>query len=86
MTSEEVEILAQLRSIKMQAREVKSYLAAIRPEWKKWLNNPEETSIPKEATTQLQRLEKLRTEWRRLEQAYRDARHRRMLALGHEDL
>jgi hypothetical protein len=86
MTSEEVEILAKLRSIKMQAREVKSYLAAKRPDWKKWINDSEETAIPKEATTQLQYLEELRTKWKRLEQAYKEARHRRMLALGHEDL
>jgi hypothetical protein len=86
MTDEEVEILEQLRSIKIQAREIKSRLATVCSEWKQWINDPGGSQIPEEAKSQLRLLEELRVQWKRLEQDYKEARHRRMLALGHEDL
>jgi hypothetical protein len=86
MTPEEIDILERLRSIKMQARVIKSRLTATHPEWKQWVHEPEANRIPEEARSQIQLLEELKVRWKRLEQGYKEARHRRMIALGHEDL
>jgi hypothetical protein len=85
MTSEELEILADLRSIKMQARRIKSHLAGMQAEWQQWIHDPEKACIPEEAKPYLQHLMELRSRWKRRELDYREARHRRMVALGHED-
>jgi hypothetical protein len=85
MTHEEFEILAALRMIKKQAREIKSRLAAISPDWKQWLVGPEPPDISSEARLHVRELEQLRTKWKEREEAWEKARHRRMVALGHED-
>ena len=85
VTSEELEILADLRRIKAQARTVKTSLSGIRSDWKQWLHNPAGTEIPDEAKPHLRLLAELQAEWRNREKDYQEARHRRMVALGHED-
>ena len=85
MTGEELEILAEMRSLKDQARVIKAQLAGISPDYKQWMHDPLNPAIPNEAKTRLQLLEELRTRWKEHEHAYQEARHRRMVALGHED-
>jgi hypothetical protein len=85
MTSEELEILAEMRNLKDQARAIKAQLAAISPDYKQWMQNPLNPAIPNEAKIQLEHLDELRNKWKEREQAYQEARHRRMVALGHED-
>jgi hypothetical protein len=85
MTHEEFEILAALREIKKQTREIKSRLAAISPDWKQWLAGPERSDISGEARSHIRELEQLRIKWKECEEAWEKARHRRMVALGHED-
>jgi hypothetical protein len=84
MTTEELEILAEMRKLKAQARAVKSQLARILPGWKQYVHS--QTAIPGEAKTCLDLLDDIRMKWKKLEQAYKEARHRRMVALGHEDI
>jgi transcriptional/translational regulatory protein YebC/TACO1 len=85
MTSEELEILAEMRNLKAQARAIKAQLAKISPDYKQWMHIPLNPTIPDEAKTQLQLLDKLRNKWKEREHAYQEARHQRMVALGHED-
>jgi hypothetical protein len=86
MTSEELEILDEMRDLKDQAREIKERLAGILPDWKQWIHKPLKATLSLEAKNHLQRLNELRTKWKEHEEAYEEARHRRMVALGHEDL
>ena len=86
MTSEELEILAEMRDLKAQARAIKAQLAEILPDWKQWIHKPRNATITKPAKNYLQLLDELRIKWKECEQAYQEARHRRMVALGHEDL
>ena len=85
MTTEELEILAEMRKLKSQARAVKSQLARILPDWKEIIHNRRKAAISGEAKTHLQHIDELRVQWEKLEQEYKEARHRRMVALGHED-
>ena len=85
MTSEEFEILGEMRNLKEQARSIKEQLAGILPDWKQWIDSPQAHTIPDEARPNLQRLDELRIKWKDCEEAYQEARHRRMVALGHED-
>ena len=85
MTSEELEVLGEMRKLKAQAREIKAQLAEVLPDWKQWIHEPREASIPEEAKSHFQLLDKLRSRWKECEKAYQEARHRRMVALGHED-
>ena len=85
MTSEELEILAEMRDLKEQARAIKAQLADILPDWKQWIDSPQAHTIPDKARPNLQRLDELRIKWKDCEEAYQEARHRRMVALGHED-
>jgi hypothetical protein len=85
MTSEELEILAEMRNLKNQARAVRAQLAGISPDYKQWMHDPLNPTIPNEAKIRLQLLDELRAKWKEREQACQEARHRRMLALGHED-
>ena len=86
MTFEELEILAEMRKLKAQARAAKAQLARILPDWKQYAHNPQVEAIPEEAKAQLLLLDDLRIKWREREQAYKEARHRRMVALGHDDV
>ena len=85
MTREELEILADMRDLKEQARTIKAQLAGILPDWKQCMNSPQAHTIPNEAKTHLKNLDELRIKWKEREGAYKEARHRRMVALGHED-
>ena len=85
MTSEELVILADLRNLKKQAREIKSRLAEILPDWKRQIHESEETTLSTEARSCIQVLEQLRVEWKEREEDWEEARHRRMVALGYED-
>ena len=84
MTSEELEILAELRSIKEQARGLKSRLAGMKSDWKLWLDNPERSEIPNAAKPHLKRLAELKARWKDRARDYEKARRRRMIALGYE--
>jgi len=85
MTSEELAILGEMRDLKDQARAIKEQLAGILPDWKQWIHSQQASTISYEAKAHIQRLEELRIKWKDREEAYQEARHRRMVALGHED-
>lgn len=85
MTREELDILAEMRELKEQARTIKVRLSGILPEWKERIHRAHNPAIPNEARTCLHLLDELRIRWKEREQAYQAARHRRMVALGHED-
>ena len=85
ITSEELEILEDLRNLKKQAREIKSRLTEILPDWKQRIHESKETTLSTEAKSHIQVLEQLRVKWKEREEAWEEARHRRMVALGHEE-
>jgi hypothetical protein len=74
-----------MRNLKDQARAIKAQLANILPDWKQRINSPQAHTIPDRAKSHLQQLDELRIKWKDREEAYQEARHRRMVALGHED-
>ncbi len=84
MTSEELEILADLRGIKEEARVIRVHLANMHSDWRLWIQHPGKPEIPGTAKPYLKRLAELKTQWRDQAQAYEKARRRRMIALGHE--
>jgi hypothetical protein len=84
MTGEELEILSDLRNMKEQARVIKSRLAAMKCDWKLWVDNPEAAEIPGSARLHIKRLAELIARWRIRAHDYEEARRRRMIALGHE--
>jgi hypothetical protein len=85
MTSEELEILAEMLTLKTEARRIKLRLSDILPEWKGRIHEADNPAIPDEAGDCLHLLNELRIRWKERERAYQEARHRRMVALGHED-
>ncbi len=86
MTREELEILAEMRKLKEQARKIRSRLAKILPDWKQLDYKSPEDPIPREAKIHFKQLDELRIKWKEYELTYQEARHRRMVALGYEDL
>lgn len=85
MTSEELDILKDMRDLKKQARDIKLQLSQILPDWKQWIDKSEALIPSGEAKSCIQAFRQLRERWKELEAAWEQARHRRMVALGHED-
>jgi hypothetical protein len=85
ITSEELEVLKDMRELKKRARKIKLHLSQILPDWKQWIDKSEAPILSGEAKSYIQDFRQLRERWKDLEAAWEEARHRRMVALGHED-
>jgi len=87
ITTEEAEILAVMRSLRDEALPIKMRVAELRKRIQEKGRQPpgSDESLLLRLSREETRLEELRKEWDRWKQKRDEARHRRMVILGHEE-
>ncbi|MDY6853378.1 MAG: hypothetical protein SWO11_01525 [Thermodesulfobacteriota bacterium] len=85
ITKDEEEILAEMRAIHKEAQELKDRINDLEGQGPIATPQPEIQSKENKLHALTERLERLKEDWKRLDIQREEARHRKMVSLGHEE-